>query len=119
MRCQRQGTRTMRMYSGRSDTGDVQHGRGDRHAGHCGAEIGLLDYEHGQQHAGRGSWKEHVFPVGDLLPARLEKIREIENDGGLGKLGRLKRQGAELDPAVRVMRVVEGKHGHQQKRGQS
>ena len=104
MRCQRQGTRTIRKYSGSNDAsrriaevahlhaGDVEHRGGDGHAGHGGAQVGLFDDQQRQQHAGRGSRKQHMLPVGDLLPARFQEVCEVQNDRGLGQLRRLERQ---------------------------
>ena len=44
----------------------------------------------------------NVLPVGDLLPTLFQEVREIQNDGGLRQLGRLKRKPAQADPAMRV-----------------
>ena len=128
MRAHRQGTRTIRKYSGSSDAARAYH----RYfmfipaTNNTAAEIatqaiavprsGSFTISNAKQDGRRGGGKQHVLPIGDLLPARLQKVREIQNECRLGDFRGLERQASKLDPAMRVVRVAKQEDGDQQQR---
>ena len=67
----------------------------------------------------RGRGQQRVAHVVDGLAAALEKVREKQNQDGLGQLRRLKRQAPRMNPAMRVMRTVEKEYGDEQQRGKA
>ena len=93
---------------------EIGEGQGEDHQHHGVAHVGLEESERGHASRHEEEGKQSPAEGGHGLLAAGEERREVEKERELGQLHRLKRHGAEAQPAARAVDLLsEGRHEHE------
>ena len=77
-----------------------QHARAADKKQHCSTEIRLSEHEIGRDHDHRGRHDQHQRPREILGRTAMAETRQSEHEADLHQFGRLKLEGADIDPAL-------------------